>query len=157
MGRSCTFKKIDKNIPSIENLCFLKTIKKSLDEGKISIDVVDNAVRLILNAKLASVTGEPGTEIIDPTKPPMECVKYRSHCNNFGGAPNCYTGFCEQVAECIDCPGALVDKNKNGDFVMEVCGNSGICRLGWKSPNSKGGNGYCECKNGMKGLGCNEY
>lgn len=30
---------------------FLKTIKKSLDEGKISIDVVDNAVRLILNAK----------------------------------------------------------------------------------------------------------
>lgn len=112
---------------------------------------------LILNAKLASVTGEPGTEIIDPTKPPMECVKYRSHCNNFGGAPNCYTGFCEQVAECIDCPGALVDKNKNGDFVMEVCGNSGICRLGWKSPNSKGGNGYCECKNGMKGLGCNEY
>jgi beta-glucosidase len=30
---------------------FLKTIKKSLDEGKISIDIVDNAVRLILNAK----------------------------------------------------------------------------------------------------------
>lgn len=112
---------------------------------------------LILNAKLASVSGESGTEIIDPTKPPNECIRYRSHCNNFGGAPLCYTGFCEQIAECIDCPSALIDKNKDGDFVMEVCGMSGICRLGWKSPYSKGGNGYCECRNGMKGLSCNEY
>ena len=40
---------------------------------------------------------------------------------------------------------------------MEVCGNSGVCRLGWKNPNSKGGNGYCECKNNMKGVACNEY
>ncbi len=30
---------------------FLNTIKKSLEEGKIAIEVVDNAVRLILNAK----------------------------------------------------------------------------------------------------------
>lgn len=112
---------------------------------------------LILNAKLASVTGESGTEVFDPTKPPLECVKFRSNCNNFGGDPSCYSGFCEQVAECIDCPFSLVDKNKNGNFDVEVCGGSGICRLGWKNPNSKGGNGYCECKNGMKGSACNEY
>lgn len=112
---------------------------------------------LILNAKLASVTGESGTEIVDPTKPPNECIKFRSQCNNFGGAPYCYSGFCEMIAECIDCPTALVDKNKNGNFVPEVCGLNGVCRLGWKNPTSKGGNGYCECRSNMKGSSCNEY
>jgi len=112
---------------------------------------------LILNAKLASVTGESGDETVDPTKPPNLCIKFMSQCQNFGDSPNCFSGYCESIAECIDCPYALVDKNKNGDFTQEVCGNSGVCRLGWKSPNSKGGNGYCDCKNNMKGLSCNEY
>jgi hypothetical protein len=112
---------------------------------------------LILNAKLASVTGESGDEVVDPTKAPNLCIKFMSQCQNFGDSPNCFSGYCEQVAECIDCPHALVDKNKNGDFTQEVCGNSGVCRLGWKAPNSKGGNGYCDCKNNMKGLACNEY
>ena len=112
---------------------------------------------LILNAKLASITGESGDEIVDPTKAPNLCIKFMAQCQNFGDSPNCFSGYCEQVAECIDCPHALVDKNKNGDFTQEVCGNSGVCRLGWKAPNSKGGNGYCDCKNNMKGLACNEY
>ena len=112
---------------------------------------------LMLNAKLASVTGETGTEIVDPTKAPNVCIKFKNECEKLGGAPKCYSGFCESVAECIDCPMALVDKNKNGNFVLEICGKEGVCRLGWKNPNSKGGNGYCECKNNMKGLACNEY
>ena len=112
---------------------------------------------LMLNAKLASVTGESGTEVVDPTKAPNECIKFKNECDKMGTSPKCYSGLCESVSECIDCPSALVDKNKNGNFVNEVCGNSGVCRLGWKNPNSKGGNGYCECKNNMKGTACNEY
>lgn len=112
---------------------------------------------LILNAKLASVTGEPGNEIIDPTKPPFECIKFKSQCDNFGGPPHCYSGFCESVAECIDCPIAIVDIHNDGNYIPETCGGAGVCRLGWKNPQAKGGNGYCECKSGMKGLACNKY
>lgn len=111
----------------------------------------------ILNAKLSAVSGENGNEVVDPTKAPNLCIKYQSQCINYGGAPNCYSGFCESVAECVDCPTALIDKNKNGAFTTEVCGGNGICKLGWKNANAKGGNGYCECKNGMKGLACNLY
>jgi hypothetical protein len=82
---------------------------------------------------------------------------YDIECDKAGGAPHCFSGFCENVAECVDCPAALVDVNKNGKFELETCGRNGICRLGWKNPNARGGNGYCECQNGMKGLSCNEF
>ena len=82
---------------------------------------------------------------------------YYIECDKSGGAPKCFSGFCENVAECVDCPAALIDFNKSGKFELETCGRSGVCRLGWKNPNAKGGNGYCDCQNGMKGLACNEY
>ena len=95
------------------------------------------------------------SEIVDPTKPPFECSKYRSQCDSFGGPPQCYSGFCEMVAECIDCPSANVIHEHFG-IVPEVCAGNGICRLGFKYPDSKGGNGYCECLNSWKGLSCNQ-
>ena len=112
---------------------------------------------LILNAKLSSLTGQPGTALIDPTKAPALCIKFKNECDKYGGAPACFSGFCESIAECVDCPTALVDRKRNGNFEEEVCGASGVCRLGWKNQKAKGGNGYCECRNGMKGLACNEY
>ena len=78
-------------------------------------------------------------------------------CDKLGGAPNCFSGFCEVHGECIDCPSALVDRNKNGKFDLEICSRNGICKLGWKYPHTKGGNGYCVCHNNFKGLACNEY
>ena len=33
---------------------------------------------LILNAKLATKTGEPGTDMVDPTKAPGICVKFKN-------------------------------------------------------------------------------
>lgn len=74
-----------------------------------------------------------------------------------GGAPRCFTGFCESVAECIDCPSGLVDRDHDGNFELEICSKAGTCRLGWKNVNAKGGNGYCECKDGLRGLACNEF
>ena len=50
-----------------------------------------------------------------------------------------------------------MDTQKNGNFELEVCGKAGMCRLGWKNPDAKGGNGYCECQHGMKGLACNQF
>jgi hypothetical protein len=38
----------------------------------------------------------------------------------------------------------------------EVCGDAGMCKLGWKNKD-KGGNGYCECNEGMRGISCNEF
>jgi len=35
-----------------------------------------------------------------------------------------------------------------------VCGGSGKCKLGWKNDKMKGGNGYCECEGGTRGLAC---
>jgi hypothetical protein len=78
-------------------------------------------------------------------------------CDRKGGSPRCYSGFCDNFAECVDCPTALVDTYKNGNFQKEVCGNAGICKLGWLNTKMKGGNGYCECNEGMKGVACNEY
>ena len=78
-------------------------------------------------------------------------------CDLSGGAPACYMGYCENVAECVDCPSAVVDNKLNGRFEVEVCGRAGICKLGWKNPGAKGGNGYCECQDGLKGLACNEF
>jgi hypothetical protein len=56
--------------------------------------------------------------------------------------------------ECVDCPTAIIEKD--GSFEEEVCANSGICKLGWTN-TEKGGNGYCECSEGTKGLACNQY
>lgn len=33
---------------------------------------------LILNAKLASKTGDTGADMVDPTKPPNICMKYKN-------------------------------------------------------------------------------
>ncbi len=109
-----------------------------------------------LNAKLASITGETGEEMVDPTKAPNICSKYLNECDKLGGMPRCYTGFCDEYADCIDCPYGMVDVNANGLLGPMVCSGNGICKLGWKDPQHKGGNGYCECSNNMRGLACNQ-
>lgn len=38
---------------------------------------------LILNAKLASITGEGGADIIDPTKAPALCIKFKNGIYSF--------------------------------------------------------------------------
>ncbi len=43
----------------------------------------------------------------------------------------------------------------SGEFESEVCSGSGVCKLGWKGTSTNGGNGYCECTNGRRGLACN--
>lgn len=75
-------------------------------------------------------------------------------CEKKGGPPFCYSGFCESIAECVDCPCAYLEKaGQNPECV--VCSGAGMCKLGWKSPNSKAANGYCECDMNRKGLACN--
>ena len=109
-----------------------------------------------LNAKLAAVTGETGEDIVDATKPPDVCIKFKNECDKNGGAPNCYSGFCDQVAECVECPAGLIDVG-GGKMELEVCGGNGVCKLGWfDDTNKKGGNGYCECQGGARGLACNQ-
>ena len=43
------------------------------NEENVNVDLC-----LILNAKLASVTNETGTEIVDPTKAPNVCIKFKN-------------------------------------------------------------------------------
>ena len=74
-----------------------------------------------LNAKIAAVTGETGQDVIDTTKAPDVCIKFKNECDKNGGGPRCYTGFCDQVAECIECPSGLVDSNNDGNMELEVC------------------------------------
>lgn len=110
-----------------------------------------------LNAKIAAVTGETGQDVIDTTKAPDVCIKFKNECDKNGGGPRCYTGFCDQVAECIECPSGLVDSNNDGNMELEVCSGNGRCLLGWYDDiNKKGGNGYCVCSGGAKGLSCNQ-
>lgn len=110
-----------------------------------------------LNAKIAAVTGETGEDIVDATKPPDVCIKFKNECDKNGGGARCYTGFCDQVAECVECPAGLVDLDNSGKLELEVCSANGICKLGWyDDTNKKGGNGYCECGAGAKGLACNQ-
>lgn len=116
----------------------------------------DSEFCMMLNAKLAAVTGESGSELTDPTKAPDICIKFQNECNKLQGPPLCYTGFCSEVAECIDCPTSLVDLDGSGILSPHICGGHGVCKLGWKDSQNKGGNGYCECEPGNRGLGCNE-
>jgi len=110
-----------------------------------------------LNAKIAAVTGETGQDVIDTTKAPDVCIKFKNECDKNGGGPQCYSGFCDQVAECIECPSGLVDLNGDGNMELEVCSANGRCMLGWYDDiNKKGGNGYCVCSGGAKGLACNQ-
>lgn len=110
-----------------------------------------------LNAKIAAVTGETGEDIIDTTKAPDVCIKFKNECDKNGGGARCYSGFCDQVAECIECPAGLVDVNGDGNLELEVCSGNGRCLLGWyDDTNKKGGNGYCVCSGGAKGLACNQ-
>ena len=48
------------------------------NSDKVNVDFC-----LILNAKMASVTGETGTEILDPTKAPNVCIKFRNGKNKY--------------------------------------------------------------------------
>jgi len=111
----------------------------------------------IMNEKLARVTNTDGTENTDPSKSPGLCTKYLNECMKQGGPPNCYTGFCRKVLDCVNCPTALVDTYKDGDLEEQVCGGAGTCKLGWKSKDKNFGNGYCICGEKMSGLACNEY
>ncbi len=36
-------------------------------------------------------------------------MKFKNECDKLGGPPNCFSGFCDDYAECIDCPSGLVD------------------------------------------------
>jgi len=86
-------------------------------------------------------------------------LNYRLSCEKFEGlsSTQCYTGFCEKYLECIDCPFGfnLVDNQYN--YELQVCSGHGVCRLGWLNDRGKkGGNGFCECYEGRKGLACDQ-
>jgi hypothetical protein len=82
--------------------------------------------------------------------------KFNIECYKFGGPPNCFSGFCETNAKCIDCPKALIDPEMLGKLEEETCARNGICKIGWRNIVTGGGNGYCECSAGLRGLSCNE-
>jgi hypothetical protein len=135
------------------------------DYSKNSLTELEQDFCKIVNRKLSTVTGERANDLNDPTKSPGLCVKYKNRknklyiqylvCEKLGGAPNCYSGFCDRIAQCVDCPTAVV--YKKGLLEPAVCGNAGVCRLGWTNDKTRGGNGYCVCFNGMRGLACNQY
>lgn len=86
-------------------------------------------------------------------------LNYKLNCEKFGNLPTsqCYSSLCEKLVECIDCPFGLnqIDSENNHEF--ETCSGHGICRLGWlNDKKNKGGNGYCECYEGRKGLACDQ-
>ena len=110
-----------------------------------------------INQELSNIAGLTGNEYIDTTKSPLLCSHFQYECNKHKSTINCFSGLCDTIIGCIDCPTALIDRTGNGNFQKEVCGLSGYCRIGWRNTKGKGGNGYCECINGMKGLACNEY
>ena len=83
------------------------------------------------------------------------CRKFMNNCVDQGGAPQCYSGFCDIQTGCIDCPMGPVELGtKISEIEPVVCGGHGKCRLGWKNQYQNGGNGYCECDKGSKGLAC---
>jgi hypothetical protein len=109
-----------------------------------------------LTKALAVIAGESGGNIIDPSKSPNICTIFMIECNQNGGSPKCFTGLCEMKAKCLDCPKALIDPERLGKLEPETCAGQ-TCRIGYRNPITGGGNGYCECKNNMKGLACNEF
>ena len=84
-------------------------------------------------------------------------VNFRKDCEKFDEIPKtlCYSGFCDKIVECIDCPYGLNQNNQ--ELEVQVCSGHGVCRLGWlREKERKGGNGFCECYEGRKGLACDQ-
>ena len=84
---------------------------------------------------------------------------YRHECEKFNDLPStqCYTGFCDKYLQCIDCPSGFNIIDNQYNYELQVCSGHGICRLGWLNDRGKkGGNGFCECYEGRKGLACDQ-
>eukprot|EP01066_Platyproteum_vivax_P005142 Platyproteum_vivax@DN16562_c0_g1_i1.p1 len=111
---------------------------------------------MALNSKFEAMTGSYAAFPVDPEKPTAICSQFMASCNENGGPPHCFSAFCDQQAECIDCPTASLDQAGEGNYSLEVCGDRGTCKLGWKDPYNEGGNGYCVCEAPWRGLTCTE-
>jgi hypothetical protein len=67
---------LDQEINAVQ----ISTLRAFCEAGKNEVNPhnINPDLCLVLNSKLASVAGEPGTELVDPTKSPGLCTKYRS-------------------------------------------------------------------------------
>ena len=90
-------------------------------------------------------------------------LKYKQICDKFEELPKiseCYSGFCDKYVNCIDCPSGLNQIDSEFHYEFQVCSGHGICKLGWLNEKNEekrlGGNGYCECYEGRKGLACDQ-
>lgn len=103
-------------------------------------------------------TNKPNYTPYEVDSPDLFFFNYKRNCDKFNlPTPECYIGLCEKLVECIDCPYGLNEIDSEGNLEYQVCSGHGICRLGWlNEKKKKGGNGFCECFDGRKGLACDQ-
>lgn len=102
---------------------------------------------------------QPDYNMFEVDAPEKFFLSYMHQCEKFQEltTAQCYSGFCEKYVQCIDCPAGLNLVDNENHYEFQVCSGHGICRLGWlHDEGRKGGNGFCECYEGRKGLACDQ-
>ena len=88
--------------------------------------------------------------------PAHSCAMFQKNCDlTLIPKPFCFSGFCDQLLQCIDCPYGIDKEGRDYfNFIPKTCSGRGICKLGFLAEDDKSGNGFCECEKGYKGLAC---
>lgn len=132
-----------------------QTFCESLALEDSSIENNENLSFFCMNilSKLATPTDKYSFYDASPTH---SCAMFQKSCEStLTPKPFCFSGFCDQLLQCIDCPYGIDKESKdNYNFIPKTCSGRGICKLGFLADNDKSGNGFCECERGYKGLAC---
>jgi hypothetical protein len=94
--------------------------------------------------------------------PAHACTYFQTNCEaTQAPKPFCFSGFCDQLLQCVDCPYGIGAEREYGgnfggsyNFLPKVCSGRGVCKLGFIAEDGKSGNGFCQCERGYKGLAC---
>lgn len=102
-----------------------------------------------LGQRLAMYTGTNFAALHTNNHRKGSCAAFSEACDHYGGGPSCYSGFCDDIVGCIDCPSISLI-SEEGESSLEVCGDRGVCKIVKDSSST----GYCDCDDGFRGVAC---
>ncbi|XP_053992272.1 uncharacterized protein LOC128883679 isoform X2 [Hylaeus volcanicus] len=108
---------------------------------------------LELGKRLAKKTGANFAALHTNNHVMGSCSAFLNMCHEHGGGWRCYSGLCDELAACTDCPYVMLQLAPQQPLQPEICADRGECFIGSTTSN----NGYCECDNPFRGLACDQY
>ncbi|KAH0476632.1 MAG: uncharacterized protein KVP18_003021 [Porospora cf. gigantea A] len=129
------------DVVSLPSFCF-DQFKKANDFTEIHRDEC-----LALADALAESAGYPsGVVVSSDNYYSGTCGKVYTLCIEHKGPPECYSGLCHELVDCLDCPHNETWSSHRP--YTKKCNHRGECRQKKRSA-------FCECDSGWRGESCN--